>query len=243
MVVVVAIAMLIQMLMSCDEASTETAVKNDMDLCVDVGEYCSQKILVALLGAEACLLLFHESDCPDTSSSRDGRSWASGGGIPRHRIAAGSAWKNFRRSTGNGSISANTSTSCNRGSRCPPPRASPHAGHSSWGDGLSRTGPRDARPIRQARGSRRAGPDGAGDRPTDQRACVRTDDAGHQRAGSIALSPGARLRARNLSDPTPGQPRLCRGGDPGGRVGVQRMERSLFRCGGLHVHASPMIIG
>jgi hypothetical protein len=50
MIAVVAISMLIQFLMSCDEGSTETAVKKDMGLCVDVGEYCSQKILFACWG-------------------------------------------------------------------------------------------------------------------------------------------------------------------------------------------------
>ena len=58
MVVIVAIAMLIQMLMSCDEASTETAVKNNMDLCVDVGEYCSQKLLVGCWGKKHAYCCF-----------------------------------------------------------------------------------------------------------------------------------------------------------------------------------------
>ena len=58
MVVIVAIAMLIQMLMSCDEASTETAVKKNMDLCVDVGEYCSQKLLVGCWGKKHAYCCF-----------------------------------------------------------------------------------------------------------------------------------------------------------------------------------------
>lgn len=45
MVVVIAVSILLSLLLSCDQASTETDVKRDMHLCVDVGEYCSQKVL------------------------------------------------------------------------------------------------------------------------------------------------------------------------------------------------------
>lgn len=58
MVVIIAVAMLIQMLMNCDEASTETAVKNNLHLCVDVGEYCSQKILFACWGKKHAYCCF-----------------------------------------------------------------------------------------------------------------------------------------------------------------------------------------
>jgi conjugal transfer mating pair stabilization protein TraN len=45
MVIVVVVMMIIQMLMQCDEASTETAIKSNLDLCVDVGDYCATKLL------------------------------------------------------------------------------------------------------------------------------------------------------------------------------------------------------
>ena len=70
MVVIVAIAMLIQMPTSCYEASTETAVKNNMHLGVDVGEQWFPETPRRLLGKKACLLLFHESYCPDSAQEQ-----------------------------------------------------------------------------------------------------------------------------------------------------------------------------
>lgn len=58
MVVIMAVALLMQMLMTCDEASTETAVKKNMGLCVEVGEYCSQKILFACWGKKHAACCF-----------------------------------------------------------------------------------------------------------------------------------------------------------------------------------------
>ncbi|MFA5028495.1 MAG: conjugal transfer protein TraN, partial [Candidatus Methylomirabilota bacterium] len=58
MVVVMAVALLMQMLMTCDEASTETAIKTEMGLCVEAGEYCSQKILFACWGKKHAACCF-----------------------------------------------------------------------------------------------------------------------------------------------------------------------------------------
>ena len=44
-VVMVAVQVLLTILMSCDQASTETAIKKDMHLCHDVGSYCSTTAL------------------------------------------------------------------------------------------------------------------------------------------------------------------------------------------------------
>jgi len=45
MIAVMVIVMVIQILMQCDEASTETAAKINLKLCIPVGNYCATKIL------------------------------------------------------------------------------------------------------------------------------------------------------------------------------------------------------
>ena len=85
----VAVQVLLTILMSCDQASTETAIKKDMHLCHDVGSYCSTTALFFCWGhteGYCCFSTLLSRIIQEGARAQLGIGW----GDPRPRTAAAS---------------------------------------------------------------------------------------------------------------------------------------------------------